>query len=419
MKPLLFLLVLAKSLQADGSAGAETLAKASRLGDLKTLEGLLSSGISADLQDRYGRAPIYYAASFNQIRAAELLLAYHADPNPPVISHPFPSQAPDPPLQSAAELGNRQLASILITAGARVNEKGPEGRTALHCANGQLDVIHLLIDKGADMNARDGEGVSPLDEAVWYGSLDTVALLLAHGARLNERETKTSATPINEAAYKGHVQLVQYLLQFKPDLEIPDKHGYRPLDNAIRMGKEDCALLLLNAAGKQAPEFFEKAMDAAIRKDESVLVDSLINHGANMSGTLPSGATPLDVAAFGGSAKVVDVLLKNNADPNISGPNGIRPLEDAALKGFAGIASMLLDHSAEVNHVSDGSGATALYSAASFGKGEVVTLLLKRGANPNLCGKNEKTPYLAALENGYSEVAAQIRQHGGGKSCGR
>jgi ankyrin repeat protein len=77
----------------------------------------------------------------------------------------------------------------------------------------------------------------------------------------------------------------------------------------------------------------------------------------------------------------------------------------------------LLDHGAQVNQINSGSGTTALYSAASFGKGDVVKLLLKRGANPNLCGKSEKTPYQAALENGYSEVATEILTHGGGRSC--
>jgi ankyrin repeat protein len=93
---------------------------------------------------------------------------------------------------------------MLLEAGARVNDSGPMGRTALHCANGQLDVIRLLLKKGAEVNARNVEGASPLDEAVWYGSFDTVALLLAHGARLNEAES----TPINQAAYKGHTRLV-------------------------------------------------------------------------------------------------------------------------------------------------------------------------------------------------------------------
>jgi ankyrin repeat protein len=81
------------------------------------------------------------------------------------------------------------------------------------------------------------------------------------------------------------------------------------------------------------------------------------------------------------------------------------------------MVSMLLDHGALVNRLNSGSGTTALYAAASFGRGDVVKLLLNRGANPSLCGSNRKSPYQAAVENGYSELATLIRDHGGTKSC--
>ncbi len=178
-------------------------------------------------------------------------------------------------------------------------------------------------------------------------------------------------------------------------------------------------MLLLEAGlkDKAPPEFFDKLMDAAIRKDEPVVVAGLLKRGADANRLLASGSAPLDVAAFEGSSKIVDVLLKNGADPNVGGRNGSSPLEDAALKGFAEIAGLLLERGAKVNQINSGSGMTALYSAASFGKGRVVQLLLERGANPNLCGKNGKTAYSAALENGFGEVAGDIRSHGGGKSC--
>jgi|CZKS01.1.fsa_nt_gi ankyrin repeat protein len=422
MKPLFLLLVLSlKSLPAE-APGGQMFLKATKDDDLKTIETLLSVGFNPN-QPVHGYTPLWFAIQSNRADVVDLLLAGHADPNALVMTGEGLSQygGNAAPLKLAVLNGNQRLALKLISAGARVDAKGPSGRTALFGAvtDVHLDLIRLLIDNGADVNVRDTEGASPLDEAVWNGSLDSVAILLAHGARLNEPETQTGAAPINEAAFMGRTKIVQYLVQFHPDLGIPDKKGYRPLDNAIRMGKEDSAVLLLEAEPKeqQTPEFFGKTMNAAIRKNEPALTEALLRHGAGANDPLPSGSTPLDVAASAGAGKVVKVLLDASADPNISGPNGTSPLEDASLKGFDSIVSMLLDHGALVNRLNSGSGTTALYAAASFGKAEVVKLLLNRGANPALCGNNRKTPYQAALENGYSEVATQIQNHGGAKSC--
>jgi ankyrin repeat protein len=285
-----------------------------------------------------------------------------------------------------------------------VNELGKAGQTPLHFAllGPHLDMLSLLIEKGADVNAHDSQGASPLDDAVWRGQLDAVAMLLAHGARLNDPHTQTGATPVNEAAFRGNTQVIRYLLGFHPDLSIPDQRGYTPLDNAIRMRKEDAALVLLEAEPqeRQTPEFFAKAMAAVIGSDQVLLARALISHGVEVNTALPSGYTPLDIAAFDGAVKVTRFLL-----------------EDASAKGFDVLAGMLLDHGALVNHPNTGSGSTPLYSAALFGNVSLVKLLLARGANPLICGTNRKSPYRAALENGHGEVAVEIRDHGGASRC--
>jgi ankyrin repeat protein len=405
----LFLLLSANVLRAEGNP-AELLAKACRVGDLKTAEAVLSTGVGPDQFDRYGKTPLYYAASFNQTKIVGLLLAHHANPNDGSL-----------PLQAAAELGNLHSTEMLLAAGAQINAKAPTGRTALHVAvtANHLDLIRFLIERGAELNVRDAEGAGPLDDAVWRGNLDATAILLAHGARLNEAETKTGATPINEAAYAGKTSLIQYLLQFNPDLTIPDKRGFAPLENAIRKGKADSALALLAAEVKEqkTPQFFDKMLGAAIKKDEAVVVSALLRAGASSNGPLSSGATPLDAAASAGAQNVVQIFLDRGADPNGIGPNGTSPLEDAALQGSEPIVRMLLDRGARANQINTGSGTTALYAAAAFGKSTVVALLLSRGADPNLCGKEHKTPYQAAIENGYTEIATQIQQHGGSVTC--
>jgi ankyrin repeat protein len=407
---------LPASIPAKANTAAEMFSRALAAGNLKVLDTLLSSGVSPDTPDAHGQTPLYIAISSNGIGAVDLLLKWNADPNAHLTRGRDNGQYPITPLQYAAQKGDLRIAGRLIDAGAQINATGIAGRTPLHFAGGrQLSMMQLLIEKGADVNARDAEGASPLDDAVWNGSLDAVAILLAHGARLNEPDTHTGATPLNEAAFRGHAQVIQYLLQFHPDLNIRDKQGFLPLQNAVRMGKEESALLLLEAEPGNA--LVESTLAAAIRKDEALVVEAMVRRGASPNDPLGSGATPLDQACSDGAIKTARVLLDQHADPNNAGRNGSTPLEDAALKGFDAIAALLLEHGARIDQVNAGSGTTALYAAASFGRDTTVKLLLDHGANAGLCGRSNKTPYQAALANGYGGLAAQILKSGGAKSC--
>lgn len=165
------------------------------------------------------------------------------------------------------------------------------------------------------------------------------------------------------------------------------------------------------------PEFLDATMVAAIKKDEALLARELLQRGVPANNSLLSGSTPLEIAASAGASKVVRELLASRANPNISGRNGSSPLEEASLKGFAPVTELLLEGGALVNRVNGGSGTTALYSAASFGKEEVADMLLERGANPNLCGSSLRSPYQAAVDNGYRQLAMQIQKHGGSAKC--
>lgn len=403
------------------SATSEMLSNAARTGDLKRIESLISAGVNLNEPNQYGCTPLSYAALFNRDQVAALLLANKADPNLRAESRSRSTECPKTPLQIAASMGNLRMASMLIAAGANVRAITRSGRTALHFAavGSHLDMIRLLLGKGADVEARDNEGSSALDDAVWRGHLEAVAILLANGAPLNEPEAKTGATPINEAAYRNQLPLAAYLLQFHPDLHMPDKRGYTPLENAIRMGNEQVAMLLLEAVPKEQKTagFLNKMLAASAAKNEAQITDALLRDGAEANAGLTEKAAPLDIAASAGAASVVRVLLDRGANPNGNTQNGTSPLENAALKGFAKIVTMLLDRGADVNRVNPASGTTALYAAAAFGKGEVVNLLLQHRAEPNLCGSGQTTPYKAAFDNGFNDVATEIQQHGGSNTC--
>ncbi|MHB8425426.1 MAG: ankyrin repeat domain-containing protein [Gammaproteobacteria bacterium] len=123
--------------------------------------------------------------------------------------------------------------------------------------SGNTAKVTRLLAHGANVNARDKYGISPLDWAAWYGYKNIVEVLLAHGANVNARDIDGN-TPLSEAAHNDHLGVAKVLVAHGADVKTHDRWGVTPLDTANDIqgvNKSNAMLLLLlhnNAKAVQA-----------------------------------------------------------------------------------------------------------------------------------------------------------------------
>ncbi len=167
------------------------------------------------------------------------------------------------PLHNAAISGDSSIASLLIAAGAEVNARTKNGRTPLH-TTGRREVAQVLIDAGADVHARDRKGSTPLhDEAGSYSKTDLAEFLLSHGADSNAPDSR-GQTPLHRAAYYFQPEIVKVLLEHGADPNAKDGEGHTPLYVASRDLRGDEIFVLAN---QPKPEAIREVLDL-LRKHE-------------------------------------------------------------------------------------------------------------------------------------------------------
>ena len=228
------------------------------------------------------------------------------------------------PLTFAARNGDVASASILLAAGANVNDTVAAGMSALVVAihSGRDEVAKVLIEKGADVNAM-GAGYSALHIAVRRGQLELVKNLIAHGANVHAplpkatpttRTTKrpslhyswVGATPFWIAARLGNVEMMRLL----------KAHGADPSANA----PDGTTTLMAPLSRFPVPAFSVQEKSAL----EAVKV--AMEFGGNIHATNDAGDTALHGAAWLGWNTVVRFLVDNGAKLDAKNQKGQTPL---------------------------------------------------------------------------------------------
>lgn len=153
--------------------------EAASIGDNDTVKQLLNTNpefINSFSPD--GFTPLGLASFFGHLPVVEFLLGKGANPN--IASN---NQFKVAPIHSACAISHFYIAELLIEHGANVNAKQMQGVTPLHSAahNGQAKLSKLLIDSGADINAKMDNGHTPLFMANEKDFKETAELITKHG----------------------------------------------------------------------------------------------------------------------------------------------------------------------------------------------------------------------------------------------
>jgi ankyrin repeat protein len=297
--------------------------------------------------------------------------------------------------------------------------------------NGTQEEALAALRDGADVNAVQPDGSTPLLWAVYRVDHELVKELLQRGAKPNVRNS-LGATPLGEATSISDKEMVDLLLKARADPNLGNDDGQTPLMIAARNGSLPIAQALVKAGARvREHEKFrdQTALMWAIGANSGEVVDFLISQKAdveersavndwgNQITSEPraqyrntGGLTPLLYATRFGCLECVKSLLKAGAKIDRPTPEGVTPLMNAIDNGNYEIASYLLDQGANP-HLFDWWGRTALYLAvdmrtrggggrggpvAAEGRGggaaagrsrsgalELMQRLLEMGVNPN------------------------------------
>ena len=366
---------------------------------------LLDRGADVNAQRDDLWTPLHLAVYRGNFTVARMLLDYQADVNSRNSDGQTPLHLLSRRETSQDEGDDYELARLLLDYGANVNEKDKHDATPLHLASyyRKYEIVHLLLDHRAKANAETDSGETALHRVscIKFESpadgIRVAQLLLERGADVNARR-KDYSKPLHVASYCGKFEIVRLLLDHGADATAENDKGETAL-HRVSCGEYD-------------------SQEAGLR-----VTQLLLEYGADVNARRKDNSTPLHAASYYGKFEIARLLLDHGADANAKTVIEEGPLHKVSCGEYesqeAGVdvAQLLLERGANVNAQRNDHW-TPLHLASYLGKLEIAQVLLNHGAKVDAVDFLGKTPLHDVSKGTYSsedagvDVARLLLEHG-------
>ncbi|XP_055349678.1 transient receptor potential cation channel subfamily A member 1-like [Paramacrobiotus metropolitanus] len=299
------------------------------------------------------------------------------------------------PLHAAVHGGNMEGAALLLANKASVEAQTVDGTTPLHvaCSQGSVEMVQMICASVEDeeklervLAMKDHNGLTPLHRAAIYNHVDLIEILIQTGAPVDAQD-KTGNTPLISAATRAAEEAILELIYRGADVTIKNNDKKNFLHYVIIGGADQSAI----AREINNNDLFTKLLN---EKDKN-------------------GCTPLHYAAESGFGTASEELIRMGAAGDIRDGQSRSPLHVAAALGRYNTAKKLLETSQGMSTMNayDRQGNTPLHLAAAGGHCRVVQLLLTNGAliHKNFMGKTAL--HLATVENSRESCSLLLKSY--------
>ncbi|XP_047431098.1 protein phosphatase 1 regulatory subunit 12A isoform X3 [Mugil cephalus] len=234
------------------------------------------------------------------------------------------------------------------------------------CSSGDTEEVLRMLDRGADINYANVDGLTALHQACIDDNVDMVTFLVEHGASINQPDNE-GWIPLHAAASCGYLDIAEYLISQGANVGVVNSEGETPLDIAEEEAMEE---LLQNEINRQGVD-----IEAARKEEERVMLR--------------------DARQWLNSGQIQDVRHAKS---------GGTALHVAAAKGYVEVLKLLIQAGYNVN-IKDYDGWTPLHAAAHWGKEEACRILVENLCDMDLINKMGQTAFDVADEDvlGYLE----------------